>query len=237
MPCAYPHRRKRRELRKPTPATSPHDISLPTPPSNQSPAAVQSPVGPDVVAERFLDPEVFSLAQLELPRQTLDSLITPEVEALVGHVGDIQATADMYFKTVHSWMPIVSRPSFPRTLISRMAHHRAELYLLVLSMKLICSREGEPRSSLYHTTRQLFDNAQKSGAISLMVLQSSILILLYEMGHAIYPDAYVRVAQCARYGTALGVDQSIASQNCTTPWTVDLEERRRVWWAILTIDR
>ncbi|KAG8416292.1 hypothetical protein J3458_006885 [Metarhizium acridum] len=184
-----------------------------------------------------MDPELFAFAQLELPKLELESLITDDVEALVGDVQDIQATIQFFFETVHTWMPIVSKNGFSQSLIKRMTHQRAELFLLVLSMKLCSSRVTNARTNLYRTARRLYADIERSGTLSLLVLQAGILIALYEMGHGLYPDAYLSVAQCARYGTALGVDKTIISREMGTTTLPDLEEARRVWWSILVLDR
>ncbi|KAK8932694.1 hypothetical protein VCV18_001234 [Metarhizium anisopliae] len=184
-----------------------------------------------------MDPELFAFAQLELPGLEVESLVTDDVEALVGDVQDIQATARFFFETVHTWMPIVSKVGFSQSLIRRMTHQRAEFFLLVLSMKLCSSRVTNARTNLYRTTRQLHADMERSGTLSLLVLQAGILIALYEMGHGLYPDAYLSVAQCARYGTALGVDKTIVSRDMAATKMPDLEEARRVWWSILVLDR
>ena len=184
-----------------------------------------------------MDPELFNFIQLELPKLNLEALITPEVERLVGDVKDIHAAAVFFFDTVHTWMPIVCRRGFSELLIKRMTHERVELYLLVLSMNLCSSRVTAARSHLYDVVKQYHTYMERSGVLSLMVLQSGVLITLYEMGHGLYPEAYLSVAQCARYGAALGVDTTIASGRMAPGKWPDLEEARRVWWSILVLDR
>ncbi|KAH8817225.1 hypothetical protein F5884DRAFT_830319 [Xylogone sp. PMI_703] len=66
---------------------------------------------------------------------------------------------------------------------------------------------------------------------------AGVLITLYEFGHAIYPSAYFTVGECARYGAALGIDRAATlSADKSLSW-VEVEERRRVWWAVLILDR
>lgn len=198
---------------------------------------VVSAAAATLLAERFMDPELFALAQLELPTLNLESLVTEEVERLVGDVREIQATSQFFFETVHSWMPIVCKIGFSQSLLKRMTHQRAEFFLLVLSMKLCSSRVTEARSHFYQLVRQYYADLERSGVMSLLVLQAGVLIALYEMGHGLYPDAYLSVSECARYGAALGVDKTIVSRGATSTKWPDLEEARRVWWSILVLDR
>lgn len=247
--CDYPHRRKRRELRKPSSEAS-TPVQSPAKPTDQDEghAERERSNGNKVIelessdaillSERFLDPELFEQAQLELPKLHLDSLLTDEHVELVGNVRKIQETAEHFFKTIHVWMPIISRIQFSRLLLNRLSHKRTELFLLVLSMKLCSARTETSRTALYRTTKQLSVDVESCGALSLPVLQANVLITLYEFGHGIYPAAFHSVAQCARYATAIGVDKTICSKqrNLAHKWD-DLEECRRVWWSILVLDR
>lgn len=91
---------------------------------------------------------------------------------------------------------------------------------------------------LYRTVKQFYFDMELAGGLCVMSLQAATLIALYELGHGIYPAAIVSVAHCARVGTLLRVDKALANDQLSQgiPW-VELEERRRLWWAILMLDR
>ncbi|KAI5459523.1 hypothetical protein BGZ63DRAFT_359285 [Mariannaea sp. PMI_226] len=190
----------------------------------------------DLLSASFLDPDNFILAQLETER--IDTGIPKAVAQLVGSLSDIQATVQVFFETVHVWMPIVSKLRFQEHLPQRLALRRVELFLLVLSMKLASSRTTVARSMLYRTVKQFYFDIESAGNLSVLALQAAVLITIYELGHGIYPAAIISVANCARIGTLLGIDGSLNSWNASSgvPW-VELEERRRVWWAIIILDR
>jgi hypothetical protein len=64
-----------------------------------------------------------------------------------------------------------------------------------------------------------------------------LLVALYEVGHAIYPAAFMSVAACVRYAHALGI-QPGGMQRLKLPLTwVEDEERRRIWWSAFLLDR
>ncbi|UKZ83798.1 hypothetical protein TrVFT333_011611 [Trichoderma virens FT-333] len=163
------------------------------------------------IAERFLDPDVFYRAQLTVVNT--DVAVTDDIANLVGSVLDIQATSEQFFKS------------------------RAELFLLVLSMKLCSTRVETWNTPLYETVKLFHFKIETSGVLSVLVLQAAILIALYELGHSIYPAAYLSVGSCARYATALGIDKSILSSSATQVQWIEEEECRRIWWAILVLDR
>ncbi|EHK23014.1 uncharacterized protein TRIVIDRAFT_28724 [Trichoderma virens Gv29-8] len=252
--CDYPHHRKERVRRgdrdtpdEVSPSTS-HQSSR-TVATDKSLHKLPSRLGQenahhqlseldelDFLAASFLDPDHFILAQLETQKK--DVGITKSVADLVGSVSDIQATAQVFFETIHVWMPIVSKKQFQDYLLQRLAFRRAEFFLLVLAMKLCSSRVTVAKSMLYRTVKQLYFDIESSGRLSIQTLQASVLIAIYEIGHGIYPAAIISVANCARIGTIIGIDRSLNTWDFISrgPW-IELEERRRVWWAIIILDR
>jgi hypothetical protein len=74
---------------------------------------------------------------------------------------------------------------------------------------------------------------EESGIASTHILQSGILIALYEFGHGIYPAAYLSIGACARWGMMYEFDEM---EGRGQGW-MDTEERKRAWWAVLILDR
>jgi hypothetical protein len=70
------------------------------------------------------------------------------------------------------------------------------------------------------------------------MIQAGLLISVYELGHAIMPAAYISIGSCAREGIALGIHERNAPQMLRQPvnWPA-WEERQRVWWLIIILDR
>ncbi|PTB47815.1 hypothetical protein M431DRAFT_549711, partial [Trichoderma harzianum CBS 226.95] len=145
-----------------------------------------------------------------------------------------------FFRTVHGWLPIVSKRYFHEYLISFPAACQPEIVLLLCCMKLLTtSADGEsfePRSSLYLATRRLSNELEDMGNFSLQALQARVLLAYYELGYAIYPAAYLATGYCAKYGIALGL-HSTSFQAEPTFSLDEIEQRRRTWWAILVLER
>lgn len=116
---------------------------------------------------------------------------------------------------------------------------RPDVVLLLLAIKLITTFPPpgleSPRTALYHVTKHFYLEAE--GSFSILVLQAGVLVALYELGHGIYPAAYVSVGTCARYAYALGITASRTVPARKVLTLVEVEERRRVWWAIIILDR
>ncbi|UKZ45872.1 hypothetical protein TrVGV298_000065 [Trichoderma virens] len=104
-------------------------------------------------------------------------------------------------------------------------------------MKLSSSLTTTAKTVLYRTAKQFHFEVESSGILSVAVLQAGVLIAIYELGHAIYPAAFLSIGQCARYAAALEIDKSITSRLLDKlPWN-EVEEQRRVWWSIIILDR
>ncbi|KAL6859522.1 hypothetical protein J3F83DRAFT_749264 [Trichoderma novae-zelandiae] len=243
MACDYPHRRKERTRQT---ANSEGHVSMAvggntsvfhTSRDRPRPGrhGISDPSISDILASRFLDPDIFHLLQLETPKA--DIAIPKLVADYVGTIADIQSIANTYFDTIHTWMPILSKKHFSSNLPNYLTHRRSELCLLVMCMKLSSSLTTAAKTVLYRTAKQFHFEMELSGILSVAVLQAGVLISIYELGHAIYPAAFLSVGQCARYAAALEVDKSITSDVLDKlPWN-EVEEQRRVWWSIIILDR
>ena len=193
----------------------------------------------DLPAVLFLDSRVFQHGRVEMSGTTIS--IPAHITAVVGDVTDVRIFASHFFDTIHAWMPIISKKRFYDLHLHPSSPPRADLSLLFLCMKLIISLPPEdtknPQIPIYFAAKQFYLEVETAGIVSIHVLQAGLLISLYELGHAIYPSAFLSIGACARYAYALGIDGNATSQ-VSKPFTwVEQEERRRVWWAIVILDR
>jgi hypothetical protein len=212
---------------------------------SRSPGSSVGPHSTDATfpAAFFLDGEVFKEAQMVVLKPNIP--VPPEVAATVGvSILDIQDVADRYFANVHIWLPFVSKKRMQLALSNPGVELTLDLALLLLSMKLIVQvPQGGPhsaRSPLYSLTKGYFNMVDSFGVVSLQVLQADLLIAAYEIGHGIYPAAYLTTGHCARLGHILGLnDRQNAPQLLRRKpgaWA-ELEEMKRVWWTVMLLDR
>lgn len=163
------------------------------------------------------------------------------VSRLVGDFDTIQQDAAEYFSTVHCWWSIISKQSFYNNLMNPLIPRRADAHLILLCMKLITwspsAEEQDPRTSLYFAAKQYFTELEAAGVFSIRALQSGVLIAVYELGHGIYPSALLSIASCARYVRALDISLRPNTDSAQSLSSFESEERRRVWWAVLILDR
>ncbi|KAI9836990.1 MAG: hypothetical protein M1819_000639 [Sarea resinae] len=189
----------------------------------------------------FLDSEEFAHGNYSVQKPHMH--LPVEILDILGDTAEIQAMVATYFATVHTWLPIVSKKRFCQLLMNPPSSCGVDLSLLLLCMKLITQEPPKTieatQSPLYTTAKQFFTLVEWSGIFSLQLVQSALLLAAYEIGHAIYPAAYLSVGHCARLGYALGLHSRKASPQMLprpSTWT-EMEERRRIWWAVIMLDR
>jgi hypothetical protein len=187
----------------------------------------------------FLDSDFCHLSGLDIPNPRVS--IPTEIANLVGDFAEIRAMALKFFQTIHSWLPIISRRRFYHHVLNPLVSPSADTTLLLLSMKLVASPHREQMDSsknpLYLAVKRLFLELEISGALTIQLLQAGVLISVYEYGNAIYPSAYISIGVCARYGTAVAINLPMSSAGASDWKWVELEEQRRIWWAILALER
>ncbi|KAL4911364.1 hypothetical protein BDW74DRAFT_172828 [Aspergillus multicolor] len=188
----------------------------------------------------FLDPDVWS--SIKNFHSAASSGVAPdEVIARLGSQGDIDAIKNGYFQTIHSWMPFISKIKLERATQDLNTRFGADTALLLLCMKLVQkvpARQMPQPLDLYASAKKFHDDLNSEGVLTLRVLQAGTLLLIYELGQGLFPAAFMMISHCARLGVALGLHNKDAPQLLSRPraW-VDWEERQRVWWAIVILDR
>jgi hypothetical protein len=185
----------------------------------------------------FIDSLLFSRSLGHLPE--IDLVVGAELQSFIGSVSDAKAFASTFFVSVHPWMPFISRKLFSERFLNPLGRQNGEIELLIAAVKLltIAPDEGDPRTTAYRHIKTTLHQAEINGLLRFRVFQALILVAIYEVGHAIYPSAYLTLGYCARYGIALGINKVIESTPGRTSNWIELEEERRSWWAVIVLDR
>lgn len=139
-------------------------------------------------------------------------------------------------------MPFISNKRFYEIHLRSSFQSRQDVVLLFLALKLLttfppATNPRNLRTPLYHAVKHFHLEVESSTILSLPVLQTGVLLALYEIGHAIYPEAFLFIGLCARYAHALGINVSQNLNRRKVLPLLEVEERRRVWWALVILDR
>ena len=189
----------------------------------------------------FLDAEMYLEAKMSIPKPA--TTVPSDVLSALGSITDIQDLAERYFENVHLWLPIVSKKRMQLLLSNPHLEMTGDLSLLMLAMRLIVQNShGSPQAaqtSLYQLVKRHLALIESNGSMTLQLLQSAILVAVYEMGHAIYPAAYLATGHCVRIGQLLGLHdgQNALQVLARSGAWAEHEERRRCWWGCMLIDR
>ncbi|KAH6967597.1 hypothetical protein BKA56DRAFT_636383 [Ilyonectria sp. MPI-CAGE-AT-0026] len=161
------------------------------------------------------------------------------LSSLVGNIHTDLGFVSSYFDLVHPWLPILSKKRFKERVLNPLSASQPENTLLIAATKLVAENisGGDARTLLYTSVKLTFPRLEASGILEFKVLQAWILLAVYEIGHGIYPAAYLTIGSCVRYAGALGVDTSVERITAENADDLECEEQRRSWWAILLLDR
>jgi hypothetical protein len=156
--------------------------------------------------------------------------------------GQVEIIQDKYFRTIHRWTPIISTKRL-RRFAKDITTEPVPTRLLLLCMKLITDHPisntiNWARNSLYYNAKSLHRSIRCAKRYSTTFLHAGLLIPLYELGHAIHPEAQASVVANAELGLKLGINEA-ASRRMEAPpssWT-ESEERTRAWSGVMMLDR
>lgn len=181
----------------------------------------------------------------ELTPVNLRHTLEVQVSSIVGDGLQLQEAAALYFRTVHTWFPIISETRYNAQLASmrvKMDAAPADFSLLTLCMALVCKEPtaGEipvPARLLYTSMRGFVTLLETMGINSLEILQSRILLTIFEIGHAMYPSAYISAAANIRAAVSLGIGSLCEGLHTVFHDPQKAREAQKCWCAILIIDR
>lgn len=189
----------------------------------------------------FLDGVAFNPGSYPLGRQYPQ--LPPVFEDVCPTATTVHRIVGSYFTSTHSWLPIISKERMQRDLNVPLENTSADLASLYLCMRLVGERLPQalqnPQTSFYLSVKGYHFQVESAGLLSVPLLQAGVLLAVYEFGHAILPAAYITIGRCAKIGHAMGIHHGASSPQMLQPpttWT-EMEERSRMWWAVLLLDR
>ncbi|KAI1026517.1 hypothetical protein LB503_013559 [Fusarium chuoi] len=162
--------------------------------------------------------------------------------AIAGTLGSL---IEHYENTIHHWLPMLSIKRLRQDAEALGDSTRGVLDIPVfLALEALISQSDEhtvlPQSNpSYVKAKHGSFIAESGGTINIRLIQTIVLVALYELGHSIYPAAYLTIGQAVRLATMVGLhSQKDAKQLFVEPetWTL-CEEQRRTWWSIVMLDR
>ncbi|KAL4781122.1 hypothetical protein BJX76DRAFT_360201 [Aspergillus varians] len=183
----------------------------------------------------------------------LGHALQSQVCSVIGDTEAVAQSAAAYFSSIHRWFPTVNRDVYYRGLGGRgggggggggggLAELPPEFSLLTLSMYLVCLPAGyhglsRRVNALYILVAGFVASLTAAGVNSLDLLHSRLLLSLFEVGHGMYPAAYISMGASVRAAVALGVDRSDGLGGRFGQAVDEADDARRLWLGLVILDR
>lgn len=153
-----------------------------------------------------------------------------------------------YRRGIEPWFPIISIPMLQRSRLSPTWEEISlDVALLCLSVILLTTSPplapengSGPREfkSLYCHVKNSISSTEVLGLNSFQIVQSRILVTLYEVAHGLYPAAYISIGATINAADALVVHPGAGAQSShATEDEAAREDSVLIWCGILVLDR
>jgi hypothetical protein len=156
-------------------------------------------------------------------------------------------TFSAYCRAIEPWFPIVSISRLRSRLSLTWDEAPLDVTMLCLSIILVTTTppsspedENDPSEfkSLYLYTKTSMTSTEGLGINSFLIVQSRILVTLFEVAHGFYPAAYISIGATVRAAEALEVHPGAdASPSHSLDDGAKREEKVMTWCGILILDR
>lgn len=152
-----------------------------------------------------------------------------------------QAMTSAFASGTYLRFPIIALHSLVEAVPRLSEHTDPDITLLFLAMHLIEQQVPQSRSidqtPGYVVIKQMIGLLETTSHHGLKALQARILVLLFELGHGVVVAASVSLGACTRTARAMGMRDLGLISRLSSQTTHELEESRRVWWGLFTLDR
>lgn len=180
----------------------------------------------------------------QLTPLNLSHTIKTQVFTIIGDESSIRQSADAYFCTIHVWLPVVAEDLYYERLLNiRAQSTTADFSLLTLCIFLVGAVPVDGMiptrtQSLYTLVKSFVASLDAVGINSLEMLQCRLLLTIFEVGHGIYPAAYISMGANLRAAEALGVNAASYKQIQRIFKSPErAAEAQRTWQSIVITDR
>jgi hypothetical protein len=196
----------------------------------------------------FLDPDLFQQIGSDALK-TADNPFFASQQRRLASSGSFQSLIASYEATIHNWLPMLSLKRLRQEANNLANTTQGSVDVLIfLALEALSSQNRATSSenntppqsnAAYLQVKHYSFAAEAGGAITIRLVQTIVLVALFEFGHGIYPAAYLTIGQAVRLATMVGLQSKKQAKQLfvdSDTWTL-CEEQRRTWWTILMLDR
>jgi hypothetical protein len=157
------------------------------------------------------------------------------LEILNANGQDVTSVMSSYFRTIDTWLPIISQERIEKRLETIVPNPNVQLATLLLCMCLIVRTPDSGRNmqdSTYFDAKSLVSMQMSSGKSAIEVIQAGLLLCIYEQCHGMVQAAQITMAGCSRLGFKM-----MATSRKNGDKDIQNTELGRLWWGIVIVDR
>lgn len=162
-------------------------------------------------------------------------------ELLQSKPGEVYGACQIYFQSVHKWMPVISQRLFYQRMTEFSKTKRPDFAVLLLSVCLLIryAATDTGKDPLYKIVKGDFWQLTLSLEVSIELIQAGVLIACYEHAFGMVGAAYRTIGLSARMGSWMGLHNQRLEADFPKDSDVWLEnaERYNLWWGIVIRDR
>lgn len=160
------------------------------------------------------------------------------VRQALGAFEEVERVCRLYFVSTHPKFPIISETKFYQKLPTLSSLQSIEFAILCLCITLVQQRPSEDNARpsehpRYRCAKMCLGYLEATGNFSIETIQCKLLIILYEMGHGIYPAASISMGSCARLARQFDF-RNDPSEGKFGTWE---SEKDAAWWMAHNLDR
>jgi hypothetical protein len=177
----------------------------------------------------------FSPGQASLAAGFEGDIAGQVLEILNANSEDVSSVMSNYFRTIDTWLPIISQERMEKRLETIVPYPSVELATLLLCMYLILRTPDTGRNmqdSTYFDAKSLVSMQISSGKTAIEIVQGGLLLSIYEQCHGMTQAAQITMAGCSRLGLKM-----MGTQRKTGEKDIQNTELGRLWWGIVIVDR
>lgn len=155
----------------------------------------------------------------------------------------VEHVISCYFNSVNTWFTIVEKENLETQAeeLWTTGYPSAEIAMLILSMLLVIrlpsEAEAEMDDGLYQSAKTMCTLVETKLPWSRTLLQSRLLVTLYELSQGLPQQAYLSVGSCVQITREFGWHyQSFWSEERQRTLSAELKLNSLLWWALIYVD-
>jgi hypothetical protein len=172
-----------------------------------------------------------------------DEILTQQIHIVFASIEhELENICSGFLATINIWVPVVIESQLIEQIADIGSTKRSDVCALILSIYLVTRTPGSHNEDtpdpLYRILKSFHSKLQSSDKTTIQVIQTSILISIYEHGQALDEECYLTLGSCSRMGHVMGIHKTLTQDPPNdTAERVNFETNKHVWWCIVMMER